>query len=144
MTKATQPQPAPAPEPTVDVRPDAVTITERSELAFSAAVALVRQGWNISHKYPPRYFESTGVATIMLTRSKPELEVNVLAAEIAEKAEALAAEQHMLAYNRDVQVAAEGIVQKAQKAAAAAELAAKIATQKAALQALEAAASATA
>jgi len=132
------------PEAAVDVRADTVTITERSELAFSAAVALVRQGWQISHKYPPRYFDSTGVATIMLTRAKPELEVNVLAAEIAEKAEALAAAKHRLAFDRDVQLAAEKIVADAQKAAAAAELAAKIAAQREALQALEAAAKATA
>lgn len=142
MTKTTT-QAAPV-EAQIDIRPDTVTITEKSELAFSAAVALVRQGWNISHRYPPVYFESTGVATIMLTRSKSAMEVNVLAAEIAEKAEALAAEKHRLAFDRDVQLAAEKIVQDAQKAAAAAELAAKIATQKAALAALEAAAQATA
>ena len=140
MTKTTQA----APEAQIDIRPDTVTITERSELAFSAAVALVRQGWNISHKYPPRYFESTGVATIMLTRSKSAMEVNVLAAEIAEKAEALATEKHRLAFERDVQLAAEKIVQDAQKAAAAAELAAKIESQRQALAALEAAAAATA
>jgi hypothetical protein len=90
------------------------------------------------------YFENTGFATIMLTRSKAEIAVNVLAAEIAEKAEALAAEKHMQAYERDVQVAAEAVVQKAQKAAAAAELAAQIESQRQALAALEAAAKATA
>jgi len=80
----------------------------------------------------------------MLVRSKPTLEVNTLAIELANKAEALAAEKHRAAYERDVALAAEKIVTDAKKAAAQAELAAKIEAQRQALQALEAAAKATA
>jgi len=80
----------------------------------------------------------------MLVRSKPTLEVNTLAIELANKAEALAAEKHRAAFDRDVQLAAEKIVTDAKKAAAQAELAAKIEAQRQALQALEAAAKATA
>jgi len=142
MTKTTT-QAAPV-EAQIDVRPDAITIIDRNEVAFSAAMALIRTGWEISHRYPPKYFEHSGQTTIMLVRSKPTLEVNTLAIEIANKAEALAAEKHLRAYERDVALAAEKIITDAKKAAAQAELAAKIESQRQALAALEAAAAATA
>ncbi len=141
MTKTTT-QAAPV-EAQIDVRPDAITIIDRNEVAFCAAMALIRTGWEISHRYPPKYFEHSGQTTIMLVRSKPTLEVNTLAIELANKAEALAAEKHRAAYERDVALAAEKIVTDAKKAAAQAELAAKIEAQRQALQALEAAAKAT-
>lgn len=140
MTKITKE----SPEAAVDVRPNLLTITERKGIAFPAVSALIRHGWEISEDYPPVYFEHTGIATIMLTRAKPSMEVNVLATQIAESAEALAAEKHLRAYERDVSLAAEKIVQDAQKAAAAAELAAKIESQRQTLAALEAAAKAAA
>lgn len=126
----------------IDVRPDTVTITERSHIAYPAAVALIRQGWNINTDYPPISFESTGFATIILVRAKPDTTFNALAVEIADRAEAVAAEQHIIAYERDVQAKATYIVEQAKKAEKAALLAAEIEAQRQALQALELAAKA--
>jgi len=52
MTKTTT-QAAPV-EAQIDVRPDAITIIDRDEVAFCAAMALIRTGWEISHLYPPK------------------------------------------------------------------------------------------
>lgn len=140
MTKATQA----APEAAVDLRAHTVTITDHSYKAWPAALQLIREGWQIHLDYLPVEFKASGHSTIMLVRSKYDTQFSQLAVDIAAQAEQLASDQHMIAYNRDVQLAAEKIVQDAQKAAAAAELAAKIEAQRQALQALEAAAKATA
>lgn len=140
MTK-TSTQAAPA-EASVDVRPTRVTLTERTHVAYPAAVALIRSGWVIDTDYPPVSYENTGFTTIHLTRMKYDTEFSALAVDIADKAEQLASAQHMIAYERDVRIAAEQIVADAQRAAHATELAAKIEIQRAALAALEQAAKA--
>lgn len=131
-------------EAAVDVRPTRVTLTERTHLAYPAAIALIRSGWGIDTDYPPVSYENTGFTTIHLTRTKPATEFSALAVDIADKAEQLAADLHMKAYERDVQAAAQHLVETEKKAAKAAELEAEIAAQRAALQALEAAAKASA
>lgn len=131
-------------EASVDVRPNRVTIAERTHAAYAAAVALIRCGWVIDTDYPPVSYQNTGFTTIYLIRAKPDAQFNALALEIADKAEQLAADQHKLAYERDVAIAAQHIVDAEKKAVKAAELATEIAAQRAALQALEQAAQATA
>ncbi|GEM_PF-2115282 len=132
-----------APEARVDVRPDMVTISELSPLAWAAATVLIREGWAVHPGFLPMNLESTGYSTIYLTRAKTTAEASQLAAEVAEKAEAHAAAMHQLAYERDVANAAKNLIDAEKKAAKAAELAAQLAEQRAALQALEAAVKAT-
>ena len=131
-----------APEAQVDVRANLITITDHNHKAWPAALHLIRQGWQINLDYLPVEFKSTGHSTITLTRAKPDTEFSQLAVEIAAQAEQLASEKHMIAYERDVRLAAEKIVQDAQKAATASEMAAKVAEAEAALKALKAAAGA--
>lgn len=131
-----------APEAMVDVRANTITITDHHHKAWPAALHLVRQGWQIHLDYLPVEFKSTGHSTIMLTRSKYDEQFSALAVQIAAEAEQLASTQHMLAYKRDTQLAAEKIVADAQKAAAAAEMQAKVAAAEAALNAMKAAAAA--
>lgn len=141
MTKTAQA--APALEARIDVRPDMVTISELSTLAWAAATVLIREGWAIHPGYLPINLENTGYSQIRLTRAKSTAEASQLAAEVAEKAEAHAAAMHQLAYERSVTEAAKNIVAAEKKAAKDAELAAELAAQRAALAALEAAIKAT-
>lgn len=105
------------------IRPEMITISERTELAFAAATVLCRQGWQFFDQIVPDVFPAIGQTTLVLVKGNP----NARATEIAEAAESYATVRAQADYDKAVASAAALLLEDVKRAERQAALQAEIA-----------------
>ncbi len=115
------------------IRPEMITISERTELAFAAATVLCRQGWQFFDQIVPDVFPAIGQTTLVLVKGNP----SARAMEIAEAAESYATLRAQADYDKAVAVAAALMLEDSRRAEARAALEAAVEEQTKDLRALK-------
>jgi hypothetical protein len=117
----------------VTIRPDMIEISDRTDLAFSAAAVLVRQGWTFFDQIAPEVFANIGKTTLVLVKGTPGPD----AVAIADGAESYATLRAQADYDKAVLVAAARMLEDARQAEVKTALEAEVADSEKALRALK-------